>query len=168
MEASEWGKRSSPQALEPSALVSAGTDGPATAARRKRRLSARIRAALGCPDVLRRASSTTNRARGAASPAAMPLKPYKKPAGRARYLLPQMNFVDPGAEAKTRRPRLPRGLRRRFISRRDEIRKRKRRTCCGRTTRGHSRVIDGFCSWMRVAPGFPDEGHRADVRETCY
>ena len=51
-------------ALEPSALVSAGTDGPATAARRKRRLSARIRAALGCPDVLRRASSTANRARG--------------------------------------------------------------------------------------------------------
>ena len=41
----------------------------------------------------------------------MPLKPYKKPEGRARYLLPQMNFVDPGAEAKTQRPRLPsRGL----------------------------------------------------------
>ena len=57
----------------------------------------------------------------------MPLKPYKKPEGRARYLLPQMNFVDPGAEAKTQRPKLPtRGLGVVGIDVDDEIRKRKK------------------------------------------
>ena len=76
----------------------------------------------------------------------MPLKPYKKPAGRARYLLPQMNFVDPGAEAKTRRPRLPsRGLGVVGIDVDDEIRKRKKADLLrAQLTRGHSRVIDGF------------------------
>ena len=57
----------------------------------------------------------------------MPLKPYKKPEGRARYLLPQMNFVDPGAEAKTQRPKLPtRGLGVVGIDVDDEIKKRRK------------------------------------------
>ena len=73
----------------------------------------------------------------------MPLKPYKKPAGRARYLLPQMNFVDPGAEAKTRRPRLPsRGLGVVSIDVDDEIRKRKKADLLrAQLTRGHSSCL---------------------------
>ena len=76
----------------------------------------------------------------------MPLKPYKKPAGRARYLLPQMNFVDPGAEAKTQRPKLPtRGLGVVGIDVEDEIKKRKKADLLrAQLTRGQSRVIDGF------------------------
>ncbi|CAH0380317.1 unnamed protein product [Pelagomonas calceolata] len=95
----------------------------------------------------------------------MPLKPYKKPEGRARYLLPQMNFVDPGAEAKTQRPKLPsRGLGVVSIDVDDEIRKRKKADLLrAQLTRGQSRIIDGFLLLDACGVEFPDEGHRADV-----
>lgn len=95
----------------------------------------------------------------------MPLKPYAKPEGRERYLLPQMNFVDPGAEAKTARPRLPnKGLHVVSIDVEDELKKRKKADQLrAQLTRGQSRTIDGFLLLDACGVEFPDEGHRADI-----